>query len=144
MGNKYVIRPGEKFHLSFHLLQDPLALPIRSDESTASTKEIENDDYSGKVYGIGLNGKQIGRGACYVKCVYTDNTDNSGKPYYIVDFFKDKNKGDYLSIDVPIEKEKTLRSITVTIIYEIKTKGNSFMNWWTEHTNWRCEYQIDF
>lgn len=143
-GNKYILRPGEKFRMSFHLLQDPFALPISSAENTADSKEIQNDDYSGKVYGLGLNGETIGYGACYVKCVYTDNTDNSGNPYYITNFFKDKNKGDYLSINVPIDTEKTLRSITVTIVYEIMTKGNSFFNWWTEYSNWRCEYNINF
>ena len=142
VGDKYRQESENSLKLSYQLLQDPRNLPINAGDK----RYICDDDYKDKIYESNVNGVKVGKGMCIVHFVYTDDTSNSSNPIYISNFFENKNANDYISIDFTVPEGKQIRSVKVTIVYEIYILNEQrFLEaaWW-EYTNWRSDYELSF
>lgn len=143
LGDVYFVNSQDDIKLSYYILQNPNELPKAGDTDRykIGTPKIEDDTYSGKIYGVGEGGIKVGYGLCLVKCIYEENADNTTITENI---FKNKNDKDFVDINLELKEGLTLKEIQVTIVYEIHADA---LNWIgtkmaDEWTDWRCDYTI--
>lgn len=116
-----------------------------SEEGTRNGAEAlwVNRDTETTVLGTDI-ASAVGVGAYSATIRYTDGTEKSLTK---TDFFEGAEKGALLDIVTAddLEAGKTLASIKVILVYEIHAGGPGvFGIWWSETTNWRCEYTYEF
>ena len=135
----YRVPQGYSLGLSLKVLQNVSSLPLNGN---AGSKEISDDGYSAAVTGTNISNKQIGRGAYYVSVNYTDGTKTERNATNIL---SGKSQGDTVQMNVSVDSNKSISSVSVVVVYEIYTRGQGFLGiWWEEHSNWRLTTTLNF
>lgn len=137
-----VVNNGE-FAIRYKVMQDLGALV--SEEGTRNGAEAlwVNRDTDTTVLGTDI-ASAVGVGAYSATIRYTDGTEKSLTK---TDFFEGAQKGALLDMVTAsdLDAGKTVASIKVILVYEIHAGGPGLFGiWWSETTNWRCEYTYEF
>ncbi|MDE6613475.1 MAG: InlB B-repeat-containing protein [Clostridia bacterium] len=136
---KYRVPTGYSLTLSLKVMQDMNNLPLNGN---AQSKKLSDDGYTGYVWDTNINNKKIGYGAYYVCINYTDGNKTERNAANIL---YGKNKNDIIRLDVTPDTDKSISSVSVTVVYEIYSGGpGAFGIWWQEHSNWRCSTTLTF
>ena len=115
------------------MVSNPGSLPITGSEQK---KNISSDTYQNAIYGTNISGKAVGEGAYYVCIEYTDGSKYEKNA---TDILKGKKQGDSVALNIPNDTGKTIKKISVVVVYEIFAGAPGVMGiWWKDYVNYRC------
>lgn len=138
----YYMPKNQTLSLSVKLLQPLVGLPIMASIGwNWWGNDVSNDNYKDNVYGTNIVGQAIGYGAYYVKVSYLDGTctEDNG-----VNLFSNMGKDDIKLLPINFNKNKTIKSIDVIVVYELAYYYYEGFHNGPEYSNWRCSATLKF
>ncbi len=137
----YTTAEGQGPVLQYRLLNNPDALKTYGGVNLKNN--LNSDTYNGSVYGTNISGKTIGKGAYYIKVVYTDGSYTESSA---VNFMVSAKNGSRVPMDYSILRYKVIDRIEVTVLYELHYQ---YYDGWAVrvrhiYTNWRCTATLYF
>lgn len=132
--------PGQGPSLKYKLLCNPADLKTYG--WGIESNYLNDDTYTGSVYGTNINRSKIGKGAYYIRVNYTDGSYTESNA---VNFMASAKKDSEILLNYNVNSNKKIKSIDVVILYELTFKvymafsGNKYT-----YSNWRCTTTLYF
>ena len=139
---KYHISEDGNLKLYAKLLESPSSLPIKASIGwNWWGNKVNNDTYSGQIYGTNLQGQTVGCGAYYIKVNYNNG---SYQEFNGTNFMYNASKDDMIPLNLNVDPTLSIKSIDIVFAYEL---AYSYYEWFhngPRYSNWRCSTTLEF